>query len=238
MTMTQIRAILLLGPTGSGKTPQGRLLGELPGYRHLDFGAELRRAAGHPKGVGNLSAQDVAFVRALLAEHALLPDDRFDIARKVLAGFLLREGFDSARHVLVLNGLPRTLSQARDLEKTVRVEGVIVFDAGPCAVRARVAQRRRGEGLDDAGREDDSDEAIALKLDIYRRQTAPLISHYREAGVPVLHFRVTTRTDDRSLHRRIVAALSPPAESPARVASPRALRTASGGQPPQSPAAT
>lgn len=206
--MTPIRALLLLGPTGSGKTPQGRLLGDLPGYCHLDFGAELRRAAAHPEGRGGLTPADVAFIRMLLAEHALLPDDRFDIARKVLAAFLAREGFDPARQVLVLNGLPRTLSQAHDLTGLVRVEQVILLDTDPRSAQARVARRRRGEGLDDAGREDDAAEAIAAKLQIYRRQTEPLVSHYREKGIPVLRFRVTARTDDRALHRQILAALA------------------------------
>lgn len=201
-----IRAVLLLGPTGSGKSPQGMLLERAGGYRHFDFGTELRAAAAGERG---MPPDDVAFVRRLLDAHALLPDARFGLAERLLDAFLGRTGFDPARERLVLNGLPRHVGQARALARRgVRIEHVVVLACDAAACRARVARRRSGEGLDHAGREDDSPDAVARKLAIFREQTAPLIAHYQaEPDAAVHHMTVTTQTCDEALHcqiRRIV----------------------------------
>ncbi len=201
-------AILLLGPTGSGKTPQGRLLGALPHVHHFDFGAELRglAAAGEVPG---WPPADLALIRRLVETHQLLPEDRFDIAARCLATFMERQGVDPARDVLVLNGLPRHLDQARRIADLVDIRWVVVLEAEPAVVAARVARRQRGEGLDDADRQDDSEAAVARKLAVYHRQTMPLVEHYeQQPGVAVSRWPVTLCTDDRALHRRIVAWLT------------------------------
>jgi len=200
-----IRAALLIGPTGSGKSPVGMLLERSGGFRHFDFGAELRAAAEGERG---LSPSDAAYVRQLLAAHALLPDERFDLAEGILTAFLARSGFDPARERLVLNGLPRHVGQARALTATAQVEHVVVFECDAEAVRARVARRTRGEGLDHAGRDDDAPDAIARKLAIYDAETGPLVAFYeRQPGVRVTRLRVEAGTDDAALAARVAAAL-------------------------------
>lgn len=201
-----IRAVLLLGPTGSGKTPQGMLLERAGGFRHFDFGAELRAAAAGRRG---LPPADVAFVRELLGAHALLPDERFDVAARLLDAFLRRTGFDPARERLALNGLPRHVGQAVALaELGVRVERVIVLECRAESVRARVARRRRGEGLDHAGRGDDSPEAVARKLAVFHDRTAPLVAHYRaQPAVAVSAVSVAADVSEEALSaclRRLV----------------------------------
>ncbi|MBM4031444.1 MAG: hypothetical protein FJ291_06610 [Planctomycetes bacterium] len=196
-----IRAVLLLGPTGAGKSPVGTLLEQRGGFRHFDFGAELRAAAAGARG---LPEKAVSYIKRLLAAHALLPDARFDIAEALLDAFLSRVGFDPASEVLVLNGLPRHVGQARAIARRVRVEHVIVLDCDARAVAARVARRRRGEGLDHAGREDDSPDAIAGKLALYARETAPLAAHYAaQPGVRLSRLRVGPHTTDTTLAQRV-----------------------------------
>jgi len=200
-----VRAVLLLGPTGSGKTPQGRLLEQAGLGAHFDFGSELRAAAGG----GVLAPADTAFVARLLETCALLPQDRFDIAQQILDAFLRRVRFDPARRRLILNGLPRHAGQARDLARSVLVEHVFVFDCDAEAVRARVARRRGGSGLDDFGRADDHPEAVALKLRTYETQTAALVGYYAaQPEVRVVRIPITAATDDRSVHRLIVSHLA------------------------------
>ena len=86
--MTRHRAILLIGPTGSGKTPLGDLL-ELRGLwqrpcYHFDFGRSLRRAADGRQASGVLTAAQVEFVRDVLQAGRLLEDEDFGIAEAVL----------------------------------------------------------------------------------------------------------------------------------------------------------
>jgi len=135
---------------------------------------------------------------------------RFDIATKLLDGFLARVGFDAARDTLVLNGLPRRVSQAWAIaEHGIDVQRVIYLKCGAATARARVARRRRGEGLDHAGRADDGDSAIRRKLAIFARDTSPLLSHYTaKPGGIVASLTVTADTDDEEMHRRLVALLS------------------------------
>lgn len=170
------RAILLVGPTGSGKSPIGMFLETIGPFRHFDFGAELRAAAEGQRG---LESDDVAYVRHLLDGQLLLPDERFGLAVRLLEGFIATSGFDPAREWLVLNGLPRHIAQARALAPHVNVRHVFVLDCDPETVAARVARRRRGESLDHPCRPDDTPEAVARKLAIYQAETLPLIDHYR-----------------------------------------------------------
>ncbi len=88
--MSKHDAILLLGPTGAGKSPLGDCLAEQGlGERrcvHFDFGAQLRHVAEH--GGRGLTEDDVAYVRKVLTEGALLEDETFYIARAILEGFM------------------------------------------------------------------------------------------------------------------------------------------------------
>lgn len=203
-----IRAILLLGPTGSGKSPVGMLLEGRGGFRHFDFGAELRAAAAGERG---LPPDLVAYIRGLLATHALLPGERFDIADRLLEAFLARSGFDPERDWLVLNGLPRHVGQARALAARVQVEHVVALECEAAAIRARVARRRRGEGRDHAGRDDDGPDAIACKVAVYASETEPLIAHYAaQPGVRIIRLHVEADTGDATLAEQIAAWLAPP----------------------------
>ncbi|MBM4042269.1 MAG: hypothetical protein FJ290_27565 [Planctomycetes bacterium] len=208
-----VRAVLLLGPTGSGKSPVGALLERRGGFRHFDFGAELRAAAAGERG---LPPGDVAFIQDLLDTHALLPDERLSIAETLLDAFLRRTGFVPEREVLVLNGLPRRVSQARALARRVRVEHVVVLECDAEAARARVARRRRGEGRDHAGREDDASDAVERKLALYARETAPLVAHYAaQPGVGITRLAVDADTREEALAERAAACLvARPSETP------------------------
>ncbi len=87
------RAILLIGPTGSGKTPLGELLeGKgLFGSRcfHFDFGKNLREIALKDKPIGSLTRADIDLIRYLVESRALLEDEQFHIAEKILGGVML-----------------------------------------------------------------------------------------------------------------------------------------------------
>jgi len=183
--MTRTRAILLLGPTGSGKTPLGEVLQArgLAGRRcaHFDFGASLRRAVAADPPPNGLTGEDVAFLRRVLEAGALLEDGHFPIARKIL------EGFIAARRIgpedrIVLNGLPRHAGQARDVAVIVEVIAVIELRCTADVVLQRI---RTDAGGDRGGRIDDDPDAVAARLDIYTRRIAPLVDHYRATGATI-----------------------------------------------------
>ncbi|KKK95445.1 hypothetical protein LCGC14_2672750, partial [marine sediment metagenome] len=125
--------ILLLGPTGSGKTPLGELL-ERDGLwarrcHHFDFGRQLRRivAAG---GGGGFTEQDMSVLRRVLRTGALLEDEHFHIAEKILRAFIESRN-PGADDLIVLNGLPRHAGQARDIKAIVAIGSVVHLSCTP-----------------------------------------------------------------------------------------------------------
>jgi len=196
-------AVLLLGPTGSGKSPLGEAAARsgLWGRRcfHFDFGENLRRAAGRgPAGV-RLGKADLAVVRRSLATGALLEDKHFPIAAGIFKGFLraarLRPG-----DLVILNGLPRHAGQARDMGGLAAVTAVILLSAPPTVVRERIL---RDAGGDRRGRGDDSLSEIRKKLGIYEARTRPLVDHYRKRGAAVITIAVGIRTSAETMLRRL-----------------------------------
>lgn len=193
-------ALLLLGPTGSGKSPLGRALERRAGWPHLDFGAELRRIAAG-QDAGNLAPGEREFVRRLVATNALFPDDSLPLVRRIVGGVLAPWG--EAKRV-VLNGVPRTVAQALGLGDLLAIDSLVVLSVAPEVVLARIARRTAGEGEDDSGREDDTLDAVARKLALYEVATAPLAEHYRCAGVKTIEFAVATDTEAEGLARELL----------------------------------
>lgn len=181
---------LLLGPTGAGKTPLGRLMEDrgLAGRRcfHFDFGAELRAIAAAPETSPSLSAAEVEVVRRSLGTGALLEDHEFPIALKILIAFARGRGVGEHDR-LILNGLPRHVGQARMMEDVVRVLAAVSLEATPEVVRERILLDTGGDRVE---RPDDELRAIRQKLVIFRMRTLPLIEYYENREVPVI--RITT----------------------------------------------
>jgi adenylate kinase len=201
-------ALLLLGPTGSGKTPLGGLLERkgLAGVRcvHFDFGAGLRAAAAAPAARSGLGPHELEIVRQSLRTGAVLENEHFPIARKILRAFLRRAGV-GPRDLLVLNGLPRHEKQAEAMDTVADIRAVIELRC--CAETAR---RRIGGNIagDRTARPDDSAEAITRRMEIFRARTAPMIEWYRKRGTPLLTIDVDDTTDAEKMYTQVCSFLS------------------------------
>lgn len=184
-------ALLLVGPTGAGKTPLGEELARrgLGSRRcvHFDFGANLRALAADRSASAWLSDAERATIEDSLATGALFEDRDLPMIVRIVERFAAGSapGPDA---VLVLNGLPRHAGQARDLAGLLAVRIVVRLDASPGVIRERM---RIDPGGDRSGRSDDSPAAIERRLLDYRARTLPLVEHYRGLGVPVLDIAVT-----------------------------------------------
>jgi adenylate kinase len=108
---------------------------------------------------------------------ALVPDEvMIGIVRECLAQEESERGF-------ILDGFPRTVAQAEALtqlseEQKRPIEHVISIEVPQDELLQRLAGRRQLEG-----RHDDTDEAIRYRLEVYERETAPLIDYYRRQGL-------------------------------------------------------
>ena len=198
----KLEALLLLGPTGSGKTPLGDWLERTsPGGRrchHFDFGANLRAVVAG-ETAASFTAEEIRFLRRVLEEGALLEDDQFPLAARILDAFIARRKVQTTG-LLILNGLPRHLAQAKALECKLTVTGVIRLDCDAPTVAGRL---QRNAGSDRAQRIDDTDALVARKLAIFRERTQLLLDHYQRQAVPVLELAVTVASQPPELAREI-----------------------------------
>jgi len=190
------RAILLLGPTGAGKTPLGELMQERGLWRakclHFDFGANLREVAGsHPSpfpvGEGAISRRDLEFLRRVLESGTLLENEHFPIAERILRWFMAQHGADRQTRI-VLNGLPRHVGQARAIDFILDLEAVVHLE---CSSETALRRIQANVGGDRTGRVDDDLAAIREKLRIFNQRTAPLLEYYRRRGARIETVEVT-----------------------------------------------
>ena len=166
------RRLLLLGAPGAGKGTQAEHLGERLGIPQISTGEMLRKAvaAGTPLG---------REAQAYMERGDLVPDDVvIGIADERLAQPDAKAGF-------VLDGFPRTAAQAEALDGLLEELGermerclALVVDEG--ALVARLLERAQIEG-----RSDDSEETVRNRMSVYRKQTEPLVEHYRKRGILV-----------------------------------------------------
>jgi adenylate kinase len=192
---------VIFGPPGSGKGTQAELLTSALGVPHVSTGDLLRAevTAGTPLG---------AEVAPLLAAGELVPDD---LMERVLEQRLARP---DAAGGAILDGYPRTVAQARSLDRRLAqagcpIQAVLVLEVGEGTLVERLL-RRAGE----QHRADDRREAIAERMAEYRERTEPVIAYYREADVPVFEIDGAAAVD--AVHERVVRALTGP--SPSRTA--------------------
>jgi adenylate kinase len=161
--------ILLLGPQGSGKGTQAKRISTEYGIPHVATGDMLRETIAAGTELGRK-------VKPILERGDLVPDeDMISLIRDRLSGDHTAAGF-------VLDGFPRTMAQAEALDAVLREIGrelTIVFELQlPDEVCIeRLLRRARLEG-----RVDDTPEVVRHRLELYHRETEPLIEHYRATG--------------------------------------------------------
>ncbi len=162
--------VVFLGPPGSGKGTQAKLLAERLKVPAISTGDILRAAVRERTPLG-LQAQVV------MEKGELVSDD--------LIVKLIRERTTArdARDGFILDGFPRTLEQGKALEKMLSEGGdslsaVVNFGVPEPVLVERMLGRANAEG-----RADDRPETIRERLRVYREKTEPLAGFYRERGL-------------------------------------------------------
>jgi adenylate kinase len=164
--------IVLFGPPGGGKGTQAERLAEITGTPHVSTGAILRSEVGRGSDLGREA-------RPIMESGALVPDS---LMVRIIESRLAEP---DAAPGMILDGFPRTVAQAEALdavlERSGRAVSVVISLEVPLEVlKQRVLGRARIER-----REDDTEEAFTRRMLVYERETAPVIEHYRGAGVRI-----------------------------------------------------
>jgi len=162
---------LLVAPPGAGKGTQATAISEEFGVEHISTGDLFRAevAAGTPLG---------AQVASYLDRGDLVPDD--------LVHRLVREKVSEAMGATggyLLDGFPRTLAQAQvahaaAVEQGVPAHAAVTFEVPRAVLVERLLERAQADG-----RTDDDEKTILHRLDVYDRETEPVVAFYEGLGV-------------------------------------------------------
>ena len=191
--------LIFLGPPGAGKGTQARELAREWGVPQIATGEMLREAVAAGTHLGREASR-------IMEKGALVPDN-------VMIGLIaerLRQ--PDAVGGFILDGFPRTLAQAEALERLLKdlgqtLDGVLFFEVAEPELVRRLTGRRlcrqcqtafhvvsappQREGVCDRcggelyQRDDDSEATVRHRLDVYERQTAPLLDYYRDRSLLV-----------------------------------------------------
>jgi len=165
----------MFGPPGAGKGTQAKILQEKRGLPQLSTGDMLRAAIAAKSELG-------LKVEAILAKGDLVSDE-------IVIGIIdERLNKPDAAKGAVFDGFPRTIPQAEALDRLMASRGkqidvVIELKVDETVLLSRAEQRVK-ETVAQGGtpRPDDTPETVKNRLDVYRKNTAPLVAYYAQQG--------------------------------------------------------
>ena len=179
--------IILLGPPGAGKGTLASNIKEQLDLAHLSSGDILRDEIKRETELGKKAQQ-------YIAEGKLVPDE--DIIDMILAKI------DGLGKGVILDGFPRTVTQAEKLADAVDIDAVIELSAGLDMIIDRICSRRvcsqckavynvkshSSDDCDNCGskliaRDDDKPDTVSKRFGVYLEQTQPLIDFYKDKGI-------------------------------------------------------
>lgn len=189
MTLTMKTTIVLLGPPGAGKGTQGEKLTDEFGYVRLSTGDMLREAVRNGTELGKKAKE-------YMDSGALVPNE--------LIINLMKEKIATVKGGVLLDGFPRTVEQADALGEVMNVDLALNFDVPDEELISRLTMRRScpncnavyhlvtkkpaKDGIcDKCGaelyqRDDDKEATVKNRLDVYHKNTQPLIDYYAKKG--------------------------------------------------------
>jgi adenylate kinase len=162
------KCVLLFGAPGSGKGTQGKIIGSIPGFFHSSSGDIFRSM--------DLQSETGRLFWEYAGKGRLVPDDvTVRVWRQFIKGMEMVNQFHPETEILILDGIPRSLSQARLLEETIDVAKVIYLN---CPDTKKMIERLRRRALKENRFDDAKEDVIQKRLEVYERETKPVLEYY------------------------------------------------------------
>lgn len=157
--------IVMFGAPGVGKGTQAAILADRKGVQHLSTGEAFRSAISAGTELGKTA-------QSYVQSGGLVPDD-------IVTG-IVEEAMSKAEYAsgVILDGFPRTLGQAQALDALLEKQGkAISYIVNITVDNDEIVKRMLLRG-----RQDDNEDIIRHRLNVYNEQTAPLLEYYAGSG--------------------------------------------------------
>ncbi len=162
------KTILLFGAPGSGKGTQGKILGSIPGFFHTACGDVFRQL--------DLKSDLGKIFWEYSSRGELVPDDlTVRMWKDFIDGAERTNRFHPETEILVLDGIPRNMTQAKIMDQHLDVIKVIYL---VCTDMTKMVERLKRRALKENRIDDANDKVIQNRLEVYDRETKPVLEHY------------------------------------------------------------
>ena len=164
----RFQTVLLFGAPGSGKGTQGKILGNIPGFYHLSCG-EVFRTLDTRTDLGK------TFIE-YSSKGLLVPDDAtVQMWHLNMQARTVLSDYKPNADLLVLDGIPRNVNQAKLLEKHLNVLQIIHL---VCPDKEEMIKRLRRRALKENRIDDAKEEVIRKRWEVYEQETFPVLKYY------------------------------------------------------------
>jgi len=193
--------LIMMGPQGSGKGSQGEMLSKEFNTPFVSTGELYRQEVSKGSDIGLIA-------EPIITKGELMPDE--------ITRTLISEVIDKNRNGIIIDGYPRNLQQANDLDSMIDIDYLILLEIPKEVTIERISNRRscknghiynliskpsKVNGICDYDgekifiRKDDKPEFIERRLEIYENETAPVIDYFKKQG-KLLVFKATKNLNE------------------------------------------
>ena len=165
------RSVLIFGPPGAGKGTLGKFLSSAGNHFHLSSGDIFRRLS--PESPAGKVYEKYA------GKGLLLPDEEtIQTWHHFVHGLIATNRYFPMHQLLLLDGIPRTLNQAKLLKKFVSIEGIIVLEVGDTSDLIKRIQRR---AIIEKRSDDMDANVLKTRMEVYTKDTSELLKYYPDS---------------------------------------------------------
>lgn len=165
---SRYQTILLFGAPGAGKGTQGKILGTIPGFFHLSCGEVFRTLDVH-SDLGRVFME-------YSSRGELVPDDvTVKMWQQNMHAQTVLARYKPHQDLLVLDGIPRNVAQAKLLQKHLEVLQIVHL---MCPEKERMFERLRKRALKENRVDDAREDVIRRRWQVYEAETFPVLEFY------------------------------------------------------------
>ena len=168
--LKKYRCVLLIGAPGTGKGTQGGILGNVPGFFHLAVGDVFRSI--------DINSPTGKEIHNYVSAGRLVPDElTIKIWKNALQAYVALSTYKPWEDLLVLDGLPRSLEQAKLVQSELEVLHVIHLD---CQDKEDMIRRIQKRAIQSNRADDANESVIRHRFEVYQEFSAPVLEYYSD----------------------------------------------------------